>query len=257
MYHSKKVKSGNPAPQTHEHEAPSKNSPNAKRLPVVLPLESPSQGPPASEKNSAIRIFHPFAAPLSPCLTPSALIEEGSKALGLSRAIYEDIRNGRYECFICKKSIRPVSQIRSCQICLRVLHLSCVVESLHTTDYSHCPACSLYQLELPWNYTCWCGKKAEPHPLLVFPPPSCGQACSRVSVGLVSLGKSCCQQPCEFICHAGPCPPCGYEEPTSDQSSEDRSRHPTLKRAFEEIDGSITHDDDTSKTRISISYQLG
>lgn len=236
---------------------------------LVLPtLESPSQGPPASEDNSTIPTFRPFAAPLSPCLTPSALIEEGSEALGLNRGIHEDIKQGRYECLICNKYIRPVSYIWSCQICCCVLHLSCIKkwlevelssEELDTMEDWHCPACT-DQIEPPRSYNCWCGKQVEPHPLLGLPPHSCGQACSRVSVGLGSPGKSCCDRPCEFICHAGPCPPCGYKEPLqgiSDQWSEDKSRNPRSKRTFGEMDESIiSRPNDISKIHTSMSHPL-
>ncbi|KAH8588553.1 hypothetical protein B0O99DRAFT_600687 [Bisporella sp. PMI_857] len=88
LHYTKKFNSGNPVSQTREHEAPSKNSPITKRPSRVLPLESPFQGPPSSEDNSAIPTFRPLSAPLSPCLIPSALIEGGSQALGLSMAIH-------------------------------------------------------------------------------------------------------------------------------------------------------------------------
>jgi transcriptional repressor NF-X1 len=148
------------------------------------------------------------------------LIMEGSIAQDLSRAIHEDIGKGLYECFICKEHIGPVSHIWSRQRCRRVLHLSCVKKRLEVKveyelegkEYWPCPVCDLIQIGLPRNYTCWCGKQIEPHPTPGLPPHSCGQACSRVSE-LESPGKSCCDRPCEFICHAGPCPPCGYEDP--------------------------------------------
>lgn len=228
MHYSKKVNSGNPTSQIHEYKTPSKNSPTKRPL-GVLPLESSFQGPLALEDNSTIPTFRPFVAPLSPCLIPSALVEEGSEALVLSRAIHEDIRKGCYECLICEKYIRPVSYIWSCQICRRVLHLSCIEkelevqlssENLDTMKYWRCPACKLDQIELPRNYTCWCGKQVEPHSLPRLPSHSCGQACSRVSVGLALPGKSCCDRPCEFICHAGTCSPCGYEEPLQEGSNQ-------------------------------------
>jgi hypothetical protein len=268
LHYGKKINSENPASQTHKHEAPSKNPTTTKQSSVVLPaLKGPSQGPLALEDNSAIPTLRPFAAPLSPCLIPSALVKDGSQALDLSRAIHEDIRKGRYECLICNDNVGPDSRMWSCQICSRVLHLSCVQrwvrvelspEKLHTKDILkgwRCPACNLAQIELPGKYTCWCGKQEKPRPLPGLPPHSCGRACSRVSVG-----KSCCDRPCEFICHAGPCPPCGYKEPLEevpDQPSKDKSRHPRSKRTFEEMDESIiTHPNDISKIRISISHQL-
>jgi hypothetical protein len=101
--------------------------PNGLKLQLALPtLESPSQGPLASEDNSTVPTFRLLEAPFSPCLSPSALVKEGSRVLGLSKAINEDIRKGRYECLICSRYIRPVSHIWSCQVCCHVLHLSCI-----------------------------------------------------------------------------------------------------------------------------------
>jgi hypothetical protein len=54
------------------------------------------------------------------------------------------------------------------------------------------------------------------------------------------------------------CPTC-HEDPLqniSNKLSEDKSRHPSSKRAFEEMDESITRDDDTGKTHISVSTPL-
>jgi hypothetical protein len=83
-----------------------------------------------------------------------------------------------------------------------------------------------------------------------WPCPSCKLA------QLASPGKSCCDHPCEFMCHAGRCPPCGYGEPLqgiSSQSSEGKARHPRSKRTFEKMDEPIAHGDNTGKTHISIS----
>jgi hypothetical protein len=266
LHYGQKINSENPASQTHNHEAPFKIPPTTKQSPVVLPaLESPSQGPPASEGNSAIHTFRPFAAPLSPCLIPSALEKEGAQALCLSRPIHEDIRKDRYECLICNNDVGPVSHIWPCQICSRVFHLSCIQRWV-TVEFSpaklfirdvldgwRCPQCNLAQNILPGKYTCWCGKQVKPRPLPGLAPHSCGRACSRASGG-----KSCCDRPCEFICHAGPCPPCGYKEPlqdVSDQPSGDKTRRPRSKRRFEEIDEPIiTHPNDIGKILISISH---
>jgi hypothetical protein len=221
-------------------------------------LEIPPQGSPASEDNSTIPTFPRIAAPISPCLTASALADEGSQALDFSRPIHELITKGRYECLICERYVRPVSHIWSCQICRVVLHLSCTEEwaaaNLSVEGWP-CPSCKLAQLRPP-NYICWCGKQEKPLARPGLPPHSCGRACSRVSVELASPGKSCCDRPCEFMCHTGRCPPCGYEEPLqgiSSQSSKDKARHPRSKRTREEMDESITHDDDSGKTRLSIS----
>jgi hypothetical protein len=151
----------------------------------------------------------------------------------------------------------------SCRTCSRVLHLSCIKqwaraalspEGLSTRDVLdgwRCPACNLYQLELPGRYTCWCGNHVTVLPLPGLPPRSCGRACSRVR-------KSCCDRPCKFICHAGPCPPCGYKKPlqeVTNQLSENRSRLSRFKRTFEEIDEPIIiQPNNISKTRLSFSH---
>ena len=54
------------------------------------------------------------------------------------------------------------------------------------------------------------------------------------------------------------CPTCPKDplQNISDQLSEDKSRHPNSKRTFEEMNESITRDDNTSKTHISMSTPL-
>lgn len=47
----------------------------------------------------------------------------------------------------------------------------------------------------------------EPRSLPGLPPHSCGQTCSKPRAGH-------CPHPCELVCHAGPCPPCGHMGPT-------------------------------------------
>jgi hypothetical protein len=230
---------------------------------VITTLQSWPQGPPGSEDNSAIPTFRRLdpSSPLSPCLTPSALSEEGSEALLLSRRIHEDISSGRYECLLCEKFVRPASFIWSCWNCSLVLHLSCVEQHMRAERSPlgwHCPTCHNTQIEKP-QYTCWCGKQVKPLPLPGLPPHSCSRTCSRVSPMLAPPGKSCCDGPCEFICHAGYCPPCGYEEPLQDissRSSEDKARHPRSKRTHEEMDEPTTQNDDSGKTFLSISRQF-
>lgn len=53
--------------------------------------------------------------------------------------------------------------------------------------------------------------------------------------------------------------PTYYKDPLQNISNkllEDKSRHPSSKRAFKEINKSITHNDNTGKTHISISTPL-
>jgi hypothetical protein len=48
----------------------------------------------------------------------------------------EDIMNGHHECPICEKYVKTVSIARNCEICNRVLHLSCAAMK----DW-RCPPC--------------------------------------------------------------------------------------------------------------------
>jgi transcriptional repressor NF-X1 len=69
-----------------------------------------------------------------------------------------------------------------------------------------CPGCNLPKEDLPNNYTCWCGKEIEPRSTPGL-PHSCAQTCSKPRAGH-------CPHPCELVCHAGPCPPCGRMGPS-------------------------------------------
>jgi hypothetical protein len=48
----------------------------------------------------------------------------------------EDIMNGRDECSICERYVKPISYISPCQICSHKLHLSCA-----TMKGWCCPTC--------------------------------------------------------------------------------------------------------------------
>jgi hypothetical protein len=78
---------------------------------VLAKLNAPPNIPSTMEQRSIAQpaTFRPFAAPLSPCLIPSALDQEGGKALGLSRSVHEDIRQDHYECLICNNVVGPGS----------------------------------------------------------------------------------------------------------------------------------------------------
>jgi hypothetical protein len=54
----------------------------------------------------------------------------------------EDIINGRDECSICEKYVKPFSYTRPCQICSCILHLSCT----EMKDW-RCPTCYKYPLQ--------------------------------------------------------------------------------------------------------------
>jgi hypothetical protein len=128
---------------------------------MILPaLGSLSKDPSASEDDSAIPTFPPFAAPLYPCLIPSALDKEKAQALSLSRPIYEDIRKDRYQFIIRNDDLGPVSRMWSCQICSCVFHPSYIKRWVRELSPAklfmrdplegwRCPACNLAQDELP------------------------------------------------------------------------------------------------------------
>ncbi|KAH8586726.1 hypothetical protein B0O99DRAFT_50261 [Bisporella sp. PMI_857] len=162
-------------------------------------------------------------------------------------------------CLICNNVVGLGSPMWPCRICSRVFHLSWIkrwvkVELASAKLFGRdvldgwpCPQCILAPNIFPRNYPCWCGTQVQPCSLPGLPPYSCGRACSRASGG-----KSCCDRPCEFICHAGPCPPCGDQEPPqdlSDQPSGDKTRRPRSKRRFTEIDEPIiTHPNEIEST---------
>ncbi|CAG8980129.1 hypothetical protein HYALB_00013614 [Hymenoscyphus albidus] len=147
-----------------------------------------------------------------------------SQAPDLPTRIHEDITNRQHDCSICFNDVLPNSKIWGCKTCWAVLHLSCVTKwardqgstlqqrpaengELPPPRQWRCPACNLPKQEMPTTYTCWCAKEIEPRPLPGLPPHSCGQTCSKPRVGH-------CPHPCELVCHAGPCPPCGHMGPT-------------------------------------------
>jgi transcriptional repressor NF-X1 len=147
-----------------------------------------------------------------------------SQAPDIATRTHEDISNGQYECVICTNEVLPNSKIWTCKTCWSVLHLSCVKKwsknevSTHQQRASEsrelppprqwrCPGCNLPKVDTPSNYTCWCEKEIEPRSVVGLPPHSCGQTCSKSRAGH-------CPHPCELICHAGPCPPCGHMGPS-------------------------------------------
>ena len=149
-----------------------------------------------------------------------------STAPDIATRTHEDIANAIYECPICTNEVAKNSKVWSCKTCWTVFHLSCI-KKWSTNEGStqaqqrnengdlpplrqwRCPGCNLPKEILPSNYTCWCGKEADPRPIAGIPPHSCGQTCGNPRV----LPKNC-PHPCELLCHAGPCPPCTHTGPT-------------------------------------------
>jgi len=147
-----------------------------------------------------------------------------SQAPDIATRTHDDITNGQYECVICTNEVLPNSKVWSCRTCWSVLHLSCVKRWSKNEVSTHqqravengelppprqwrCPGCNLPKSDLPNNYSCWCEKEIEPRSIAGLPPHSCGQSCSKKRAGS-------CPHPCELICHAGPCPPCGHMGPS-------------------------------------------
>ncbi|KAH8772261.1 hypothetical protein F5882DRAFT_175303 [Hyaloscypha sp. PMI_1271] len=164
------------------------------------------------------------ARPHQPRNQPRPRRMSKSQAPDIATRTHEDITNGQYECPICTNEVLPNSRVWSCKTCWAVLHLSCVKRWSKNEVSTHqqranengelppprqwrCPGCNLPKDELPNNYTCWCQKEIDPHSVAGLPPHSCGQTCSKPRVGH-------CPHPCELICHAGPCPPCGHVGPS-------------------------------------------
>ena len=153
---------------------------------------------------------------------PRARRMSKSQAPDMATRTHEDIRNGQYECVICTNEVLPNSRVWNCTTCWSVLHLSCVkkwskneVSTLQQRAAENgelppprqwrCPGCNLPKEKLPNDYTCWCEKEVDPRSVPGLPPHSCGQTCSKLRVG--------CPHPCELLCHAGPCLPCGHQGP--------------------------------------------
>ncbi|KAF8157144.1 hypothetical protein B0H34DRAFT_712422 [Crassisporium funariophilum] len=160
----------------------------------------------------------PSAGPIGDDLT-STLIH------GLSTYPYPD-------CPICFSSIRPEQAIWSCspsiptipssdssaQYCWTAFHVKCirswaeksvkdVAEAWRARGESdkkgdwRCPGCQAKRETVPSGYWCFCNASAEPKPLRLSTPHSCGNSCSRPR-------ESGCGHPCPLSCHPGPCPPC-------------------------------------------------
>jgi transcriptional repressor NF-X1 len=166
----------------------------------------------------------PRARPPPPRNQPRPRRLSKSQAPDIATRTHEDISNGQYECLICTNEVRSNSKIWTCKTCWSVLHLSCVKRWAKNESSTlqqraidngelppprrwRCPGCNLPKDVLPDNYTCWCEKEVEPHSIAGLPPHSCGQSCSKPRAGQ-------CPHPCELICHAGPCPPCGHMGPS-------------------------------------------
>ncbi|KAK6587518.1 hypothetical protein PZA11_000808 [Diplocarpon coronariae] len=160
----------------------------------------------------------------SQCRNPPHRRMSKSGAPDMATRTHEDIMNGQYECVICTNEVLSNSKVWSCRTCWSVLHLSCVKRWSKNKVSTHqqragengelppprqwrCPGCNLPKVELPNDYFCWCGKEIEPRSIAGLPPHSCGQSCSKRRTGS-------CPHPCELICHAGPCPPCGHMGPS-------------------------------------------
>lgn len=165
----------------------------------------------------------PVASRARPQKAPRARRLSKSQAPDIATRTHEDISNGQYECVICTNEVMPNSKIWTCKTCWSVVHLSCVKKWSQNEVSTHqqraaengdlpparrwrCPGCNLPKDELPNTYTCWCGKETDPKSLPGLPPHSCAQTCAKARVGH-------CPHPCELMCHAGPCPPCGHMGP--------------------------------------------
>ncbi|KAI9753947.1 MAG: FKBP12-associated protein [Lichina confinis] len=161
---------------------------------------------------------------VAPTRTVRARQSSKSSAPDVITRIHEDIANKVYECPICTNEMGSYAKIWSCRTCWTVFHLSCVKRWAKNADSDaragsddditrpvkvwRCPGCNLTKEVMPSNYSCWCEKELDPRPLPGLPPHSCGQTCGRPRIA-----PKQCPHPCELLCHAGPCPPCGRMGP--------------------------------------------
>ncbi|KAK9460397.1 uncharacterized protein V1516DRAFT_676525 [Lipomyces oligophaga] len=137
----------------------------------------------------------------------------------LVKDILQEIHSGDYECMICINSVNRKSRIWSCSTCSRVFHISCIqkwakkAQSIANDSNAdpgpwRCPGCQTSRMEVPKNYTCWCGKAQNPTQSPLFPPHSCGQTCLHE--------YDDCPHSCQLLCHPGPHPKCSGMGPIMD-----------------------------------------
>ncbi|ORZ17610.1 hypothetical protein BCR41DRAFT_305102 [Lobosporangium transversale] len=128
-------------------------------------------------------------------------------------ALTVGLTNSTYECMVCWDVVRPAHRIWNCQVCWAAFHLDCLstwAKKSSSDSNGHgegwrCPGCQNTQISLPKEYTCFCGKTANPEYNRYFTPHSCGELCGR---------SRDCPHSCSLPCHPGPCPPCSGMGPT-------------------------------------------
>lgn len=148
-----------------------------------------------------------------------------STAATLGERIHEDIHNGNYDCSVCYSNVRRASTVWSCRKCWNVFHHDCIrqwaasrgvyvsCDSRRWNDVAwSCPSCRASYAGPPLT-SCWCGRNHHPqysadHGRGILVHNSCGAKCHHVTP---------CGQPCERICHAGPCTPCEVRDTLSSQ----------------------------------------
>lgn len=110
----------------------------------------------------------------------------------------KDIEQHSLECMICMLQIKDYQSIWSCSNCFAILHMNCIKTWISNSKTEsgewRCVACQFLRLEVPKDYTCFCGK-------LKYPPNnpselahSCGEICGRTDN---------CPHPCSLKCHPG------------------------------------------------------
>lgn len=140
-------------------------------------------------------------------------------------------QTGAATCLICIATVKRSEPIWSCGHCYCFFHLACIQrwanDSMGQKKLGHdqeegyytntgeyvpkrqlvinwdCPKCrATYEdLEIPYEYKCFCGKETDPAVHLWSIPHSCGDVCGRPL-------KPSCGHKCVLLCHPGPCPPC-------------------------------------------------
>lgn len=114
------------------------------------------------------------------------------------------LTRGTLECLVCCERVRQQQSIWSCRVCHHVLHLRCITKwavSSKAAGGWRCPACQHVSTKIPTEYSCFCGKVADPDWRASDCPHSCGGVCGN------SRPHPCIHR-CTLPCHPGPCPPC-------------------------------------------------
>ncbi|KAM0823928.1 hypothetical protein ACQ4PT_070546 [Festuca glaucescens] len=143
----------------------------------------------------------------------------------LVQEIQDKLARGAVECMICYDAVRRSAPVWSCASCFSIFHLSCirkwarapasVSDAADPPASWRCPGCQSVHGVAARDiaYTCFCGRRRDPHNDLFLTPHSCGEPCSKPLGTAAAKGddddaSTRCPHVCVLQCHPGPCPPC-------------------------------------------------